>query len=421
MPWLGISRSKYHDWVQRFGKVNEHNAWVPRDHWLSDEEIVCICQFARTHPLEGYRRMTFMMLDADVVACSPASVYRVLKKAGLLAGQTPTVTKKGSGYVQPLQPHQEWHVDVSYLNIAGTFYFLCSILDGFSRFIVHWEIRDKMEEIDVETILQRAREKFPGVTPRIISDNGPQFLAKDFKEFIRIAGMTHVRTSPYYPQSNGKIERWHKTLKGDCIRVQVPLSPDEARRIVADYVEHYNHVRLHSAIGYVTPHDRLLGHDAAIHAQRDRKLAEARERRKQLRQTRHEQSTTPADASRPAIDFAAVRATITIAQVLALLGFVPRSDHAGQQRGVCPLHGSTQGTARCFSVNTQTHTFHCFKCGRSGNALDLWAAANRLSIYDAALDLCQRLNIPLPVLTSPATGNREEETVASGSNTGIIP
>src|SRR5437016_2331297 len=135
--------------------------WVPRDHWLTDDEITRLCNFARQHPLEGYRRMTFMMLDADVVACSPASVYRVLKKAGLLAGQTPNVTKKGTGFVQPLKAHQEWHVDVSYLNIAGTFYYLCSILDGYSRFIVHWEIRNQMEEADVETIIQRAREQFP--------------------------------------------------------------------------------------------------------------------------------------------------------------------------------------------------------------------------------------------------------------------
>jgi putative transposase len=406
--------------VTRFGKSNEHNAWVPRDHWLTDDEIARICTFARQHPLEGYRRMTFMMLDADVVACSPASTYRVLKKAGLLAGTTPNITKKGTGFVQPLKAHQEWHVDVSYLNIAGTFYFLCSILDGFSRFIVHWEIREKMEETDVQTIIQRARENFPGEHPRLISDNGPQFIAKDFKEFIRITGMTHVRTSPYYPQSNGKIERWHKTLKGDCIRVLVPLSLEDARRIVADYVIYYNEARLHSAVGYVTPKDKLLGNDAAIHAERDRKLAEARERRKHMRQARHDHVEAHADSSRPAIDFVGVRAAITITQVLALLGFSPRSDHAGQQRGACPLHGSTHGTARCFSVNTNAHTFHCFKCGRSGNALELWAAANRLSIYDAAIDLCQRLNIPLPLLASPS-GNREEETVATGSGTCTIP
>jgi putative transposase len=422
MPWLGITRSKYHDWIARFGKVNEHNAWVPRDHWLTEDEIARICKFARENPCEGYRRMTFMMLDADVVACSPASVYRVLKKAGLLAGQSPNVTKKGTGYVQPLTPHQEWHVDVSYLNIAGTFYFLCSILDGYSRFIVHGEIREKMEEIDVETILQRAREKFPGEHPRIITDNGPQFIAKDFKEFIRIAGMTHVRTSPYYPQSNGKIERWHKTIKGDCIRVKVPLSLDEARRIVAEYVQHYNHIRLHSAVGYVTPNDRLLGNDVAIHAARDRKLIEARERRKQMRQTHHEQLESRADSARPAIDFAALKAAITIAQVLGLLGFTPRSDRNGQQRGPCPLHGSTRSTSSCFSVNTHAHAFHCFKCNRSGNALDLWAAANRLSPYDAALDLCQRLSIPLPLLTPPSIpATREEETVAIPSNTCTIP
>jgi transposase InsO family protein len=413
MPWIGIGRSKYEDWRSRFGKVNEHNAWVPRDHWLTDDEIARICNFARAHPDEGYRRMTFLMLDQDVVACSPASTYRVLKKFGLLAGPTPNVTKKGAGFVQPLKAHQEWHVDVSYLNIAGTFYFLCSVLDGYSRVITHWDIRTKMEENDVQSIILKAREKFPDARPRIISDNGPQFIAKDFKEFIRIMGMTHVRTSPYHPQSNGKIERFHKTIKGECIRVLVPLSLDDAQRIVTDYVTHYNDARLHSAIGYVTPKDKLLGNDEAIFAERDRKLAEARERRKQMRQTQHEPIEARADTPRPAIDFAAVKAAITITQVLELLGFTPCSDHAGQQRGACPLHGSTRGTARCFSVNTKANVFHCFKCGRSGNALELWASANRLAIYDAALDLCQRLNIPLPLLTPP-TANREEETVATG-------
>jgi transposase InsO family protein len=412
LPWIGIGTSKFHDWKARFGKVNEHNAWVPRDHWLTDDEKERLCGFARQHPLEGYRRLTFMMLDADVVACSPASVYRVLKAAGLLAGQAPTPTKKGTGFVQPLKPHEHWHVDVSYLNIAGTFYFLCSILDGYSRFIVHWEIREKMEEIDVETIIQRAREAYPGVTPRIITDNGPQFIAKDFKEFIRIAGMTHVKTSVYYPQSNGKIERWHKTLKGDCIRIKVPLTLDDARRIVSDYVAYYNNVRLHSAIGYVTPKDKLAGRDKEIGAERDRKLAEARERRKQQRQAQNEhQLSQPTVSPRPAIDFAAVRAAITMAAVLGLLGFQARSAQGAQQRGTCPMHGSTSGTSRSFSANLNQHTFHCFKCGRSGNALDLWAQATRQTPYDAALDLCQRLNIPLPSLP-PTPRHREEEPVA---------
>jgi putative transposase len=414
-PWLGIAASKFYDWQARFGKVNEHNAWVPRDHWLTDDEKERIRAFARGHPLDGYRQLTFMMLDADVVACSPASVYRVLKNAGLLAGQTPKPTKKGTGFVQPLQPHEHWHVDVSHLNIAGTFYFLCSILDGCSRFLVHHEIRAHMQEIDVETILQRAREKFPGEQPRIITDNGPQFIARDFKTFIRIAGMTHVKTSPYYPQANGKIERWHQTLKGDCIRRRVPLSLDDARRIVAEFVAYYNHTRLHSAIGYVTPNDRLHGRHTAILAERDRKLVEARERRKLVRQADQErrQARQPCHThvtARPAIDFAAVRAAVSMTAVLDLLGFQAQTTHGTQQRGPCPLHGSTTGTSRCFSVNLTDQLFHCFKCGRSGNALDLWAHATRQTPYDAALDLCQRLNIAVPTL--PRQRNREEEPVA---------
>jgi len=282
--WIGLGSSKWHAWKKRYGKVNEHNAWIPRDHWLEEAEKKAILEFHDQHPLEGYRRLTFMMLDADVVAASPSSVYRVLKAAGVLERHNVQPSKKGMGFVQPLRPHEHWHVDVAYLNIGGTFYHLCSILDGCSRSIVHWEIRGTMTEAEVETIIQRGREKVPGETPRIISDNGPQFIAQDFKEFIRICGMTHVKTSPYYPQSNGKIERFHRTIKGDCIRPETPLTLEDAQRIVARYVAYYNDVRLHSAIGYITPKDKLAGRDKIIFAERDRKLAEARERRKAQRQ-----------------------------------------------------------------------------------------------------------------------------------------
>ena len=141
-----------------------------------------------------------------------------------------------------------------------------------------------MKEADIEMILERAKEKYPEAKPRIISDNGPQFMARDFKEFIRISGMTHVRTSPFYPQSNGKIERWHKSLKQECIRPLTPLTLEDARRLIQIYVDHYNTVRLHSAIGYVAPQDRLAGRQVEIHAARDRKLEEARSRRQLRRQ-----------------------------------------------------------------------------------------------------------------------------------------
>jgi transposase InsO family protein len=239
-----------------------------------------IIKYHDDHPLEGYRRLTFMMLDHDIVAVSPSSVYRVLKKAGLLQRWSTKASKKGNGFTQPLKPHAHWHIDVSYLNICGTFYYLCSVLDGCSRYIVHWEIRESMTEADIEIILQRAQEKFPGVKPRIISDNGPQFVAKDFKEFIRVAGMKHVRTSPYYPQSNGKIERWHRTIKSECIRPGVLLSLDDAREVVDKYIHQYNNVRLNSAIGYIAPIAKIEGRDKQIFKERDEKLEAAREARR---------------------------------------------------------------------------------------------------------------------------------------------
>jgi putative transposase len=192
--WLGIAPSKFSRWSRRLGTPNRHNAPIPRDSWLEDREKSAIIDFHDRYPSEGYRRLAYMMLDADVVAVSPSSVYRALKAAGKLAGRRGKPSKKGQGFEQPSRPHEHWHVDVSHINICGTFVFLCSILDGYSRFIIHREIRETMTEVEVETILQRARERSPGERPRIISDNGPQFIARDFKEFIRICGMTHVRT-----------------------------------------------------------------------------------------------------------------------------------------------------------------------------------------------------------------------------------
>ena len=277
---IGIRRDKYYDWRDRRGRTNRHNAPVPRDFRLRDWERRAILDFHDQYPEEGYRRLSFMMLDADLVAVSPSSVYRVLKAADRIRSGSPRSSLKGTGFQQPVNPHEHWHVDVSYLNIRGTFYYFCGILDGYSRYLVHWEIRESMKAADIEIVIQRAREKFPDASPRIISDNGPAFIAREFKEFIRLCGMTHVRTSPFYPQSNGKMERFHQSLKRECIRPKTPLSLEQARGVVTGFADHYNHRRLHSAIGYLTPKDKLEGRAEAILAERRRKLQLARANRK---------------------------------------------------------------------------------------------------------------------------------------------
>jgi transposase InsO family protein len=298
--WLGMRRSKLADWKARYGKANEHNSWVPRDHWLEDWEKQAIIAYYMANPLEGYRRLAFMMLDADIVAVSPSSVYRVLRDAGLLSRWNGKASKKGTGFVQPTKPHEHWHVDIAYVNCWGTFYYLFLVVDGYSRHIVHWDIRPSMTERDAELIIEAAREKFPGATPRIISDNGPQFTAREFKQYVRLCGMTHVRTSPYYPQSNGKAERAIKTVKVEGLRPASPHDEGEARRAVGRVVEHYNEVRLHSAIGYVTPRAKLLGLDREIFAERDRKLEAARARRAEARAASRAGSSACAGEAVPA-------------------------------------------------------------------------------------------------------------------------
>ncbi|MGN7613431.1 transposase [Magnetococcales bacterium HHB-1] len=189
LTWIDLCPSQYQRWKKRRGVPNRHNAPIPKRHWLQDCEKERIIQFYKENYLNGYRRLSYMMLDENLVAVSPSSVYRVLKLAGILKDHSTGETKKGQGFKQPTEPHRHWHTDVSYINIKGTFYYLCAVLDGFSRFIVHWEIRESMKEEEIAIIMER----YPGNSPRLISDNGPQFIAKEFKEFVRESGMTHVR------------------------------------------------------------------------------------------------------------------------------------------------------------------------------------------------------------------------------------
>lgn len=284
LDWLGISRSKYYSWNIRLGKENEHNGQIPRSHWILPWEREAIIRYAKKHINEGYRRLTYMMLDEDVAAVSPATVYRVLKSAGLLNrwNNIPSQIKK-QGFEQPKFPHEHWHTDIKYVNYHGTFLFLISIIDGYSRYIVHHELRMSMQEYDIEITLQKALEKYPGEKPRLISDNGKQFISKDFAEYLRFVGLQHVRTSIAYPQSNGKIERFHRTIHEECLTKRSLINLDDARRQLKNYIDYYNTRRLHSSLFYLTPEDFLSGRVEKRIKVREEKLNEAKFNRYSLR------------------------------------------------------------------------------------------------------------------------------------------
>lgn len=281
---IGISSAKFVSWKKRYGKENYHNGAMPRDYWLEQWEKDRIVEFYKQHEGEGYRRCTYMMMDQDIVYVSPSSSYRVLKEAGVIRKDARKNSTKGNGFDQPSMPHEHWHMDISNVKIHGVFYFLICVLDGFSRSIVHWDIRKEMKDADIGIVQEGAREKYPNASPRYITDNGSQFTSKDFKQFISDNGLTHWTTSPYYPQSNGKLERFHRSIKDECIKKKCPLSIQDAQRIIGRYVEYYNYERLHSSIGYVTPNDKLTGRDIDIKKEREQKLEARRAERKTNRE-----------------------------------------------------------------------------------------------------------------------------------------
>jgi transposase InsO family protein len=283
LPCIGLCRVKFYKWVNRSGMVNRHNGKIPKTHWLTPEEIKAVEYFARSHYSEsdyylrdGYRRVAYKMLDLNIAAVHPSSVYRILKKAGLLnKWNTSKRSLKGTGFKQPDYPHKHWHMDIKYLNFNGTFLFLISVLDGYSRYVLHHEVRHTMNEYDVQFTIQKAKEKFPSARPRIITDNGAQFIAKEFKQFIKDAEFTHARTSVNYPESNGKIERYHRTISEECLRIKSPVSVDDFRTYIEDYINFYNTKRLHSSLHYLTPEDYLLGRKEERLAEREAKLEKA--------------------------------------------------------------------------------------------------------------------------------------------------
>ena len=282
LDWLDLPRGRFRQWELRQGNENAHNGHINKAHWLLSEERQAIIDYARQGNLRaGYRRMSFLMLDADIVAASPSSVYRVLKQEGLIEPWSKR-SKKGKGFKHPLKPHQHWHTDFTYLKIGGVFYYLACVLDGASRAILSWHLKPSMTEKDAQIAIQKARESYPNQKPRIISDNGSQYTSQDFREFINFCEMTHVKTSPYYPQSNGKIERFHGSIKNEALRPNTPIDLEDAERVITKYIHDYNHTRLHSAIGYVPPMLVLEGKDQALQEQRKEKLDQAREKRQKI-------------------------------------------------------------------------------------------------------------------------------------------
>jgi transposase InsO family protein len=247
------------------------------------EEEEAVKAFALAHPREGYRRLAWMMVDADVVYLGPASVYMVLWRHDLLARwKRSEPVEEGRRPARPTRPDQVWHTDLMYLRIGVNWYFLMAVLDGYSRYVVYHELLLTMEAWRMVDVMTRALETLdphPATLPRLVRDNGSQFISGDWRDMVAHFGLKEMPIRKRHPESNGLQERFHRTTREEGLSDEHLKHYYHAIDLLAGWVEYYNNVRLHSALEYLRPVDYYRGDPEVLLAERSDKLQLASQQR----------------------------------------------------------------------------------------------------------------------------------------------
>jgi transposase InsO family protein len=281
---LGLNRSVYYDWLgkQKMGRLADRVV-VPRSPLtVLPEEVKSAVEYAKTHPREGYRRLAWMMVDDDIVYLAPTTVYRILDRHDLLYRWKRPEPGLGRKVPVATYPDQVWHVDLMYLWVKGRWYFLVTVLDSYSRYVVHWELALSMLASEVADIIAAALEKVPGKRPRIVRDNGSQFVSKEWREVIRHFEVEEIPIRVRHPESNGRIERYHRSVREEAFGDDEKEDYYQARDLLDQWVKYYNQERLHSALNYLRPVDYYMGNPEVLMAERKKKLTNAKARRKDV-------------------------------------------------------------------------------------------------------------------------------------------
>lgn len=279
---LGLSASTYYRWQRRYREAGEAGLVdrrpQPETIWnrLRPEEAESILVAARAEPEKSPREIAFWLSDHAGFSVSESSVYRVLKLHGLVREVNVVGFPAGPEYtVKTKQVNEQWQNDASYFFVVGWgWYYLISVLDDFSRYFLAWDLKGNMKTESINEVLERASE-WTGMKrvpvkkrARLVSDNGPSYVALAFEEYLRMHQMLHIRCSPHHPQTNGKLERFHETLKAHT-NLLVWTSPEELRRAVGEFIEFYNHRRYHEGIGNVAPAEVYYGRREEILKRRE--------------------------------------------------------------------------------------------------------------------------------------------------------
>lgn len=279
MRLFSISSSQVSRWCQE----KPVSPCLIHPYHVLDEEVQRIVEF-RTSCEEnrnlGYRKFTWMMVDEGIAYLTESSVYRILSMFKLLG----KAFKENDGAKKeyenkPLYVHHHWHTDIAYVTMSGVHYYLVFMLDGFSRFLLYWELMTDMSGLSVELFTQRTIDKYPEVRPMVIHDNGSQFISHDFKCILSENNCIDVPTRRKHPETNGKAERFVGIVRTEALRPNSPAYYGEGIKIIEKFVDEYNNNRYHAGIGYLKPVDVFHGRGPAILAERKEKLKQARQER----------------------------------------------------------------------------------------------------------------------------------------------
>ena len=276
---LGINTSTYYNWQLRYQqrRLTDTKPVGMNPYRLLDWEKEAVRDFYLENQENGYRRITYMMIDQNIVYTSPSTVYRYLKSEGLLI-RWAQPRSLGPRPALPTAPHQKWHTDLMILEIDGINYFYQGIIDAYSRYLIAWDIHAEGTALNTSLLLQEAYDKSPeGINPVVIADNGPEFIGKEFREIIKVHQGKDVRISAYHPQSNGIEERFHRTLRQEALERYNNLI--EAREKVGRWIEFYNKYRLHSSIQYMPPEIWHYGDPKVLANERKQKVKKAKQER----------------------------------------------------------------------------------------------------------------------------------------------
>lgn len=280
---FGVKKSTYYGWFNDDGSLRDTKPRTPvNDRKILPDEVAAVIEYRRNHPDIGYRKLAWQMVDENVACLSETAVYNILSEHGMLHGWSrANVDPAEKEYRhKPKSPHHHWHTDIAYIKIQGVFYFLIMVLDGYSRMLLGWELMSDMLGSSVEVFIQKVKEKYPHVNPKLIHDNGSQFISLEFVRLMQKLEIQQVRTRRNHPQTNGKIERMNGTTKNEAIRPSAPSSYQEAIEILNHWEYQYNYHRLHAGIDYLRPADMFFGRGKQILSEREQKLEMARSNRK---------------------------------------------------------------------------------------------------------------------------------------------